>query len=164
MELDLYVDDLTRALAAAGTAGGAEAQQFLDRFATPLASAIRLSMLNVLSAAAEEITAELRSGSVDVRLRGGQPQFVVVPPGPAAEPAVEDEPLPPVPDEGTPARISLRLSERLKVGVDEAAAGEGMSVNTWLVRVIAAALDAEQRRQARRRGLQVGQSYMGWSR
>lgn len=88
----------------------------------------------------------------------------MVPPAPGAEPVPDDEPLPPVPDEGTPARISLRLSDRLKAGVDEAAAGEGMSVNTWLVRVIAAALDADRRRQARRRGLQVGQSYSGWTR
>jgi len=165
MNLEPHVDGLSRALAAAAAAGGDEAEQFLDRFATPLESAIRLAMLNVLSAAADEINEELAPGSVDVRLRAGEPRFVVMPPpgdSVAPEPA-EPAPPAPVPDEGTSARISLRLSERLKAGVDEVAGNEGLSVNTWLVRVVAAALDADRRRQAQRRGLQVGQTYSGWT-
>ena len=37
------------------------------------------------------------------------------------------------------ARISLRLSEALKAEIDAAAARDGVSVNTWLVRAAAGA-------------------------
>jgi hypothetical protein len=172
MDLAPHVNGLSRALASAATAGGEEAEQFLGRFAPPLESAIRLALLNVLSAAADEITAELAPGSVDLRLRAGEPQFVVAtpapaPPEPAPEPPPVDEPRPasePPVDEAATARISLRLSERLKAGVDEAAARENLSVNTWLVRVIAGALEPDPPRRAPRgRGFQVGESYVGWS-
>jgi hypothetical protein len=129
-------------------------QPYLDSIGTPpVEPAIRLAMLNLLSAAADEISASLAPGSVEVRLRGGDPQFVVDRPASAAPP-----PAPPVADEAANARISLRLSDRLKAGVDEAAGHEGISVNTWLVRVVAAALETPPR------GLQIGQSYTGWSR
>ena len=39
------------------------------------------------------------------------------------------------------ARISLRLPESLKASVERAAAGEGVSTNTWLVRAIARGLE-----------------------
>jgi hypothetical protein len=51
---------------------------------------VRLTLLEALSAAAEEISAELAPGSIDVRLRGGTAGFVVTPP-PAA-PAADDAP------------------------------------------------------------------------
>lgn len=54
----------------------------------PLESATRLTMLNVLSAAMDEITLELAPGSVDVRLRGLDPDFVVT--RPATEETYED--------------------------------------------------------------------------
>jgi hypothetical protein len=169
MDLGTHVEGLTRALAAAGTASGEEAQAFLERFSAPLESAIRLAMLNVLSEAAEEITEDLLPGSVDVRLRGGEPGFVVTPPMPGELPqtAIDDSETSPAAaatDEGPASRISLRLPERLKVRVEELAGRTGLSANAWLVRVVTSAVELEDRRRgSRRRGLQLDQGHSGWS-
>ena len=169
MELTPYVENLRRELAVAAEAGGEEASALAERLAAPLESAVRLTLLDVLSVAADEITRDLAPGSVELRLRGGEPSFVVT-----AAPAEEagapgDEAAPPVVqaegDEGETARINLRLPGRLKAGVERAAAGEGLSVNAWLVRVTAAALnrnDPDRRRP--QRGGRIGDSYSGWVR
>ena len=39
-------------------------------------------------------------------------------------------------EEGHTARISLRLPEALKAGIEIAATREGVSVNTWIVRAL----------------------------
>ena len=52
-------------------------------------------------------------------------------------------------DVSTP-RTTLRLPDALKSRVDEAATIDGVSVNTWLVRAIASALQPKQRRSAQR--------------
>ena len=50
---------------------------------------------------------------------------------------VEDEHVPAVDGDGDlSARITLRLSESLKTRVEEGAAGEGISVNTYIVRTL----------------------------
>ena len=41
---------------------------------------------------------------------------------------------PTAPDDGLTARITLRLPEGLKAAIDAAAAREGMSGNTWLIK------------------------------
>ena len=46
------------------------------------------------------------------------------------------ETAPPHPEDGMTARITLRLPESLKGSVEAAAANEGVSVNTWLVRAL----------------------------
>ncbi|NDZ86685.1 hypothetical protein G3I23_14135, partial [Streptomyces sp. SID10115] len=85
MNLTQYVDQLRQELAVAAEAGGDEARALAERLTAPLESAARLTLLNALSAAADEITVDLAPGSVDVRLRGLDPEFVVTPP-PAGEP------------------------------------------------------------------------------
>ena len=47
--------------------------------------------------------------------------------------------------------------------MDEAAAADGLSVNTWLVRAVAAALQPKQRRSAQRT-LRTGDNFAGWAR
>jgi hypothetical protein len=167
MDLTPYVENLRRELAVAADAGGEEARALAERLSAPLESAVRLTLLEALSAAADEITRELAPGSVELRLRGGEPSFAVSP-APADEPA-EDTPEPPPlateGDEGETARINLRLPGQLKAGVERAAGREGMSVNAWLVRVTAAALnrtDTDRRRSPR--GGRIGDSYSGWVR
>src|SRR3954447_20929760 len=105
MDLTPYVDTLRRELAVAAEAGSEDARELAERLTAPLESATRLTMLNMLSAAMDEITRELAPGSVDVRLRGPAPAFVLPPPptygGPPAEPAAPAEPFrAPVPAEG----------------------------------------------------------------
>ncbi len=63
----------------AAAAGGPDAQALADRLTGPLDSAIRLALLEALSDAAEEITRELAPRSVEVRLRGRDPEFTVSP-------------------------------------------------------------------------------------
>ena len=117
-------------------------------------------LLEALSAAADEITRELAPGSVELRLRSGEAEFVVA--QPVAEPAEPAAPEPPEIEEAATARINLRLPERLKEGVEDAAARERLSVNSWLVRAIASAVaQGERPRSAKGR---IGQSYTGWVR
>ncbi|WP_371494991.1 toxin-antitoxin system HicB family antitoxin [Kitasatospora sp. NBC_00374] len=172
MDLTPYVDTLRRELAVAAEAGGDEARELADRLTAPLESATRLTMLNVLSAAMDEITRELAPGSVDVRLRGLDPDFVVtLPPtdgGAPAEPAASVEPLkastPADGDEGGTARVNLRLPANLKARAEETAAREGLSVNSWLVRAVSAAVDGDTRPRATEKTQSIGRSITGWVR
>ncbi len=160
MDLTPYVTQVREQLLTAAEAGGEESRALADRLATSLESAIRLALLEVLSAAAAEITAELAPASVDVRLRGRDPELVVTAPA-AAPVAAPEEPL--VVDEGPLARINLRLPQDLKDRVEEAARGTGVSVNTWLVR---AAASAVSHGPARTSGPSTagGTSFSGWVR
>ncbi|GAA2580853.1 MULTISPECIES: hypothetical protein [Streptomyces] len=171
MDLTPYVDTLRRELAVAAEAGGDEARELAERLIAPLESATRLTMLNVLSAAMDEITRELAPGSVDVRLRGLDPDFVVTPPptdGGAAAPAAPVEALrtqaPAEGDEGGTARVNLRLPAHLKTRAEEAASREGLSVNAWLVRAVSAAVDGGGAPRTAERARNVGQSFTGWVR
>ena len=165
MDLTPYAEKLRRDLAVAADAGGEDARTLAERLVAPLEPAVRLMLLDALSAAADEITRELAPGSVELRLRAGEPEFVVTPaavdePG---EPA--PEPAPPEGDEGATARINLRLPEQLKTGVEQAAGRERLSVNAWLVRAAAAALARDvPDRGPRQRGGRIGESYSGWVR
>src|SRR5882762_10000589 len=87
MELTQYVESLRRELTTAAEVGGEAARALADRLLAPLDAAVRLTLLEALSTAADEISAELAPGSVDVRLRGGNAAFVVTPPPAEAAPA-----------------------------------------------------------------------------
>jgi hypothetical protein len=166
MDLSQYVENLRHELAVAADAGGDEARALAGRLTAPLESAVRLMLLDALSAAADEITRELAPGSVELRLRAGEPEFVVQPaPADAPGEPAPDAPPPVEGDEGATARINLRLPEQLKAGVEQAASRERLSVNAWLVRAAAAALanDAPDRR-SRQRGGGIGETYTGWVR
>jgi hypothetical protein len=169
MDLTQYVENLRRELIVAADAGGEESRALAERLAAPLESAVRLMLLDALSAAADEITSDLAPGSVELRLRAGEPEFVVTP-APADEPGEAERdtapPLaPPEGDEGETARINLRLPGQLKAGVERAASREGLSVNAWLVRVTAAALNRnDPNRRRPQRGGRIGDSYSGWVR
>ncbi|GHH87602.1 hypothetical protein GCM10018793_63980 [Streptomyces sulfonofaciens] len=172
MDLTPYVDTLRRELAVAAEAGGEDARELAERLTAPLESATRLTMLNVLSAAMDEITRELAPGSVDVRLRGLDPDFVVTPPPAGAAPveaaAAPVEPLrAPAPadgDEGGTARVNLRLPAHLKARAEEAASREGLSVNAWLVRAVSAAVEGGTRPRVTQQAHTIGQSITGWVR
>lgn len=169
MDLTPFVDNVRRELAVAAEAGGAEASALAERLTAPLASAIRLALLDALSAASDEITRDLAPGSVEVRLRAGEASFAVTPPAAGqaeqAEPVAAAAPEPLPEDEGATARINFRLPENLKTRVEEAAAAQGRSVNAWLVRAASAALNPSERAMppapasGGRRG---AQRYTGW--
>ncbi|MET8990447.1 hypothetical protein ABZW49_33770 [Nonomuraea wenchangensis] len=175
MDLAPYVDQLRRELAVAAGAGGEETRALAERLSAALEPAARLALLEALSAAADEITRDLAPGAVEVRLRGRDPDFVVTPPPGSGDVTYEEDdvparppvtPAPPDADEGGTSRISLRVPEHLKPRIEEAAGREGLSVNAWLVRAVAGALDAGEpgRRPGRPPQPQSGRRFSGWVR
>ncbi|MDQ0372840.1 histidine kinase [Cellulomonas humilata] len=162
MDLGTYVNDLQRQLLDSAENGTDDTRAVAERLVAGLDSAARLVLLDVLSAAVGEITRDLAPGSVDLRLRGREVEFVVTQASTEAE--SDDEPTTSVDlDDVSTSRTTLRLPDALKAKVDEAAVADGLSVNTWLVRAVAAALQPKQRRSAQRT-LRTGDSFAGWAR
>jgi HicB family len=169
MDLRTYVESIHQQLATAAEAGGEDAQALAERLVAPLDAAIRLALQDVLAAAAEEITCELAPGSVELRLRGRNPEFVVTPPpdetsagdlsGSEAPPTAVEA------DDGAMARINLRMPDHIKARIERAADRHGISVNAWLLRAATGALDRgdlDQRREPRTP--HSAQRYTGWAR
>jgi hypothetical protein len=170
MDLTSFVATIQHELSVAAGAAGEDARALAERLTAPLDSAARLVLLEALSAAADEITRELAPGSVEVRLRGRDPSFVVTAP-PTEESFAVDVPQSPAPEirtdanEGGTSRINLRLPESLKLRAEEAAGREGLSVNAWLVRAVVAVLESSDRdHPSRRRSPRAGERYTGWVR
>ncbi|PKH37855.1 HicB family protein [Nocardioides alpinus] len=141
MDITPYVDSLRRDLVAAAEAGSDELKQAAERLTYALDPSARLALMEAISHAAAEITAELPEGSVDVRLVGRELDFVVEIAPPSALPAPPPPPAPPVPeeDDGDLARITLRIPEAVKARAEEKAAAAGQSLNTWMVGVVRSA-------------------------
>lgn len=142
MDLTPYLDALRRDLSASAAAGGAEVQRAAELLGGAIDASARLCLMEALSDAADEVTTQLTTASVEIRLRGREADLVVTEIAHA-----EPEPAPPAPAPATSpegggdvARITLRLPEGLKESVEQAAAGEGISVNAWLVRAVTAAV------------------------
>jgi hypothetical protein len=138
MDLSDYVESLRASLVTAAAAGTEQARETARLLADSIEPAVRLAVTDALSAMAAEVTAAWDGGLVDIRMRGRDPEVVVVPAEhePAEEPAVDDEGE----DDGSVARISLRLPEGLKTRAEAAAAAAGISLNAWLVRAVSDAL------------------------
>jgi hypothetical protein len=177
MDLTSYVSNLGREFATLAEVGGAETRVLVERLTGSLESAIRMTLLDALSAAADEITRDLAPGSVELRLRGRDPNFVVTPPPaeplglPAKDAAATVDGAPDsdllIAEDGPAARINVRLPEQLKTAIEEAAAKQGRSVNTWLARAAAAALqrsDRDQHPEPRGSGKRSKQDFTGWVR
>jgi len=168
MNLALYVEALRDQLIATAETGGTESREVVERLSAGLEAATRLVLLEAISAAADEITAELAPGAVDVRLRGTDPDFVVTLPSEAAGEVVADGTatsfgvIPQGGEEGGTSRLNLRLPEALKMRIEEAARREGLSLNAWLVRTAAAAVDSPEGLMSRTPS--GSQRYTGWVR
>jgi hypothetical protein len=181
MNLGPYIERVQHQLAVAAEAGGEDARALAERLVSPLEATVRLTLQDVLAVAAEEITCELAPGSVELRLRRRDPEFVVTPPpsGSSVDTPAEDNdeqissgrvvgvaPRPAVEGgEGGMSRINLRMPDQLKLRIEHAASDEGLSVNAWLVRAAAAALARTDPGPHRERlGPRGGQHYTGWAR
>lgn len=178
MELMRYVEALRQELLVAADAGDAKAREAAERLVTPLSSAVRLVLLDALSAATDEITRELAPGAVEIRLRGLEPHFVVTPPPVEQAPESDFEhprqlPLPPSApttrvtvngDDRATSRINFRPPEHLKARIEEAAGRDGLSVNAWLVRAVSAMLEYDERTRSSERHVPRGggDHYTGW--
>lgn len=144
MDLTPFVEAVRRDLAQAAAASDAPVREAAERLALAAEPSARLALLECLSAAAAEITASLRSASVEARLRGREVDFVVSDIAPDLTPPIPAPPIPAppgaAPADGPPdgglARISLRLPEAIKLRAEALAEAEGLSLNTWLVQVV----------------------------
>jgi hypothetical protein len=174
MDLTRHVDELSTQLLVAARPGGEEAQQLADRLVMAVEPALRLVLLEVLTEAAAEVSTELAPASIEVRLRGRDPELVVTPaPGAPLDPYAGTEPTgqvggvaPPAgeADDSATARITLRLPDSLKQRIDDAATRMGLSVNAWLVRTIADSFDPTDTRATPPRSGWGGQQFTGWAR
>jgi hypothetical protein len=126
MQLSRFVESLQEDLNAAAGLGDERIVEAANRLSMALRGSVGMRLLDTLAEVAVEITAQLPSGHVEVRLAGQDPQLVFVEdPGDGGGPAVDEE---------LDARITLRLSEALKASIEAAANHEGSSVNAWIVR------------------------------
>ena len=136
MELSPYIESLQKNLQAASAPAGKEVGEAAALLASALEPAARLYLLDAMAEAADEITLALDGVAVEARLHGGEVKFavneiepIVSTSAPASDSATDDV-----------ARITLRIPESIKNSVEHAAGVENVSVNSWLVRAITAAL------------------------
>jgi hypothetical protein len=164
MELSPYVEGLRRELGSLTRFASDDVVQVAGKLAEALDSSVRLTLLEVLSAAAAEITTRLDDAVIDVRLNGGEPEFVITTVPQHAEQPTEPSTEAGADDAGT-ARVTLRLSEALKARVEAQAAADGLSVNSWLAHAAIRALEGSRPgRGPRTRGGGVGQRITGYAR
>jgi hypothetical protein len=163
MELSDYVGRLRGELASLTRFAGEDVARAAELLTETLDSSVRLILLDVLSAAAADITARLDGTVVEVRLADGEPAFAVTTAPPEWE---SDEPAATSAAEGEPgtARLTLRLPESLKARIEAAAAHDGVSVNTWLVRVAGRSLETPARSRPASGRWGPGQRITGFAR
>jgi hypothetical protein len=143
MDTAKFVEKLERDLAAMAALGDDAVAEAAERLTQALRGSAGFRLMEALGEAALEISAQLPEGHVEVRLAGPDAELVYVGPEPVGQPAVQTE-------DGLSARVTLRLPESLKRELEAAAAGEGVSLNTWLVRALSRSTAPPARRTGRR--------------
>ena len=138
MDITPYVERLRSDLTAAASAGGEQTRDAAERLTMALDPAMRLTLMEVLSEAAAEITSAMRTGSVETRLTGRDIEFVLEH-GAAEAPRAAEAPGDAEADEGDLARITVRIPESIKARAEELAARGGSSLNTWIVNILRSA-------------------------
>ena len=133
MNLTILLNGVQEDLEHLAELGDERVEQIARRLAESVGSSLRLKLLDLLSQAAVELSSKLPSGHIEVRLAGQEPEFVYVEASGEGAGAIGEE---------LSARISLRLSDNLKLTVEKAADREGVSTNTWIVRAIARAAES----------------------
>ena len=139
METTSFLDSIEADLESVITGDDAAATA-AARLAGVLRSSLQLRLFDAMGQAALELSDQLDSGHVEVRLAGRDVELVYV----------ADEPAPAAqthePDVAGTARLTLRMPESLKTQVEGAAAREGRSTNAWLVAAVKRALEHRSRR------------------
>jgi hypothetical protein len=128
VQLQRFIDSLKADLSAVAELGDDTTADVAARLVVTLQASVGMRLLDALSEAALELNEKLPSGHVEVRLAGQDPELVYVGDEPEAQATGAEE--------AYTSRITLRLPEALKTMLEEAAAREGVSVNTWIVRAL----------------------------
>jgi hypothetical protein len=151
MDLSPYIESVRVGVENASSLADDRTRQIAERLGTAIESSTRLALIQALSDAAGTISAELAPSSVEVRMVGTDPEFVVsvqtveaeptllMPESETAAEGTEEAPATEAGDEPV-ARITLRLPQSVKARVDEMASSEGISTNAWLIRAVMDAL------------------------
>jgi hypothetical protein len=151
MDLLPYLESVRVGVANASALADEPTQRVAERLGTAIESSTRLALIQALSDAAGTISAELAPSSVELRMVGQDPEFVVsvqtaeteptllLPDPEPREEAQRESPSVEADDEPV-ARITLRLPQSVKARVDEMASAEGISTNAWLIRAVMDAL------------------------
>jgi plasmid stabilization system protein ParE len=150
MQMAQFLDSLQADLDEIAAIGDDDAANAARRLSQALRASAGMRLLDTLGDVALELSSQLPAGHIEVRMSGQDPQLVFV----------EDEqpaPAAPAADDAAAARITLRLPEALKGSVDAAAAREGVSVNTWIVRALSREVSAPVR------GPRVGSRLTGFA-
>ena len=143
MQIGPFIESVQRDLEAVAALGDPAAAETVQRISVALDSTFRLRLLEVVSAVANELTSQLPSGHVEVRLAGQDPSLAYVEEAPAPGPSVGAE-------DAFTARITLRLPESLKGSVEFAASRDGISVNAWIVQALSRSIDPRPHRGPKR--------------
>ncbi len=151
MELTPHVEAIRSALRS--VAGEDDATVAVaERLSSAIDATLQLQLLDMLSQIALELTEQLPSGRVELRLAGRDAQLIY------ADGGAEHTPSAAGSDDSATARLTLRMSEGLKASLERAAADQGISTNAWLVAAVKRALDQNA---SRRRG--VGNRLTGYA-
>ena len=142
MEMARFVEALESDLAAIAAVGDEQTAAAAERVLQAIRGSAGLRLLDALGEAALEISAQLPSGHVEVRLEGQDPALVYI--------AEEAAPPEPAADDGLTARITLRLPESLKASIEAEAAREGISVNSLIVRALSRGAGGRVQRSGKR--------------
>jgi HicB family len=129
MQIDGYVQAIREDLARVAALGDETTARAAELLAVALESSLGRRLQEALGEAALELSGQLDSGRVEVRIAGGDPELVLVR-------EEETEAVPEVGDDARLARITLRLPEHMKQQIEESAARDGVSVNTWIVQAL----------------------------
>ncbi|GAA4873151.1 toxin-antitoxin system HicB family antitoxin [Pseudonocardia benzenivorans] len=142
MDVSQYVAQLREDLSSAAAAGDEQTRRTAALLGAAIEPAARLAVMNALSDLAAEVTAALGDRVVEVRLDGRDVRVVVTGDEPAHEPEPEPAPTMPPPgaDAGDISRITLRLVEQIKNQAEQAAAAQGVSLNSWVAQAVQGAL------------------------
>ena len=149
MKMSLVVDGLRSDVISVGELGDDTVAEVADRIAELLGRSVPSRILDLLSEVAAEVSAELPDGRVEIRVAGDDVDLAYVedvharPAGARSEGDGDRER-----DRDMSARITLRLSESLKVRVEEGAAREGISVNAFIVRTLERGASNEHKRKS----------------
>jgi uncharacterized protein (DUF1778 family) len=174
MDLSTYVTRLREDLAFAAAAGDEQTQRTGALLGAAIEPAARLALMNALADLAAEVTEALGDRVVEVRLDGRDVRVAVSPAdAPADEPEAEtvDSPFGGFGgrgfagfggDAGDISRVTLRLVEQIKNQAEQAAANQGMSLNSWVAQAVQGALAGHQHGKPGRRDGRDGKRVKGW--
>jgi hypothetical protein len=147
MDLSPYIASVRLGVVNASSLADEQTQHVAERLGTAIESSTRLALIQALSDAAGSLSAEMAPSSVELRMVGHDPEFVVsiqtaeaepllLLPDAEPDPEPAGEPQTSEPDDEPVARITLRLPQSVKARVDEMASTEGISTNAWLIRAV----------------------------